>query len=75
MPVTLTDRAISFVKGLKTLAARVLDFFGWRPRGQFWGWIRSRREYQALMLRAGYREIEDGFIDATKHAHYWIAGH
>ena len=74
MPVTLTDRAISFVKGLKTFAAGVLDVFGWRPRGQFWGWIRSQREYQLLMRRAGYREIEDGFIDPANHAHYWIAG-
>ena len=73
-PGTLRDRAILLVHGLKALAAAVLDIAGLRPRGQLWGWVRTQREYQSLMRRAGYRDIEDGFIDPDQRTHYWIAG-
>lgn len=68
------ENAISPAQRLKALGAAVLDRIGLRPRGQFWGWIRTRAEYQSLMQRAGYRDIEEGFIDPDKRADYWIAG-
>ena len=73
-PVTLRDKAISFVRGLKASVAAALAISRLRPLGQFWGWSRTQNEYQALMRHAGYREIEDGFIDHEKQAHYWISG-
>jgi hypothetical protein len=60
---------------LKELAKDVLGKFGLYSRGQFWGWTRSRTEYQSLMRHAGYRDIEDGFINSEARQHYWIAGH
>lgn len=27
------------------------------------------------LRRAGYRDIEDGFIEPEKGSHYWISGH
>ncbi|MDQ6770956.1 MAG: class I SAM-dependent methyltransferase [Gemmatimonadota bacterium] len=70
-PETFSELA----RSLKELAKGVLSKFGLYSRGQFWGWARSRTEYQSLMRRAGYRDIRDGFIDSERRAHYWIAGH
>jgi hypothetical protein len=73
-PVSLAEKIMSLLRGLKAFVAAVLDMFGLRPRGQFWGWIRTQEEYRSLMRRAGYRDIEEGFIDPDKRTHYWIAG-
>ena len=73
-PVTLEEKAISLARELKTFAAAALDLFGLRPRGQFWGWSRTQKEYRSIMSCAGYQDIEDGFIDPDKRSHYWIAG-
>lgn len=73
-PTTLKERVISLVRELKTVAAAAMDACGVRSRGQFWGWSRTQKEYQSVMRRAGYCDIEDGFIDPDKRAHYWIAG-
>jgi len=43
-------------------------------RGQLWGWQRSKQEYKALMIEAGYSNIEDGFIDTANQHSYWIEG-
>jgi hypothetical protein len=72
--LTFKERAVSMAQSLKAAAAAGLDLAGLRPRGQFWGWLRTQREYQSLMQRAGYSDIEDGFIDPEQRAHYWIAG-
>ena len=34
----------------------------------------TRREYQSLMRRADYDDVQDGFIDPATCFHYWIAG-
>ena len=73
-PGTLKDRAVLLKQRLKAVAAAGLDIAGLRPRGQLWGWIRTQREYRALMQRAGYSNIEDGFVDPDQRTHYWIAG-
>ena len=74
IPPTLKEKAISLARELKTFALAALDIFGLRARGQFWGWSRTKMEYHTLMRRAGYIDIEDGFIDPRKRTHYWIAG-
>ncbi|MDQ6770734.1 MAG: class I SAM-dependent methyltransferase [Gemmatimonadota bacterium] len=74
-PETLSEIARFRLGHLKEFAKDVLGKFGLYSRGQFWGWTRSRAEYQSLMRRAGYRDIEDGFIDSEAREHYWIAGH
>lgn len=74
-PETPSDIARARLGDVKELAKDVLGKFGLRPRGQFWGWIRTQAEYQSLMQRAGYRDIQDGFIDSETREHYWIAGH
>lgn len=73
-PVTLVGKATSLVREMKAFAAAVGDICGVRPRGQFWGWTRTREDYQALIRRAGYGDIQDGFIDQDKNNHYWISG-
>jgi hypothetical protein len=73
-PVTVTDKVVALIRKLRGLVAGVLDIIGLRRRGQFWGWLRTQKEYQLLMLRSGYRDIEEGFIDSDKRIHFWIAG-
>lgn len=71
--VTLGDKALSLARGLKVFAEAALDRVGLRPR-QFWGWTRTQEEYQSLFHRAGYKGIEDGFIDPEHRSGYWISG-
>jgi SAM-dependent methyltransferase len=66
--------AAAGVRKAKAMAAEALDLCRLRPLGQFWGWSRTRAEYQGLMQQAGYKNIHDGFIDPQQGAHYWIAG-
>jgi hypothetical protein len=74
-PVTLRGKADALVSWVKRFAATVLDKVGLRPRReQFWGWIRTREEYQTLMQSAGYCGIEDGLIDPNQRTSYWISG-
>jgi SAM-dependent methyltransferase len=74
-PETLSEMARSRLRDLKELVKDALGDVGLRSRGQFWGWTRNRTEYRSLMRRAGYRDIQDGFIDSEGRAHYWISGH
>lgn len=50
----------------------LLDKLGIRSRGQFWGWMRSRQEYQALMRKAGFSATSDGFLNTPHQRTYWI---
>jgi SAM-dependent methyltransferase len=67
-------KGLSLLRGCKALAAGLLNALGLHARGQFWGWTRTQREYQSLMTQAGYRDIQDGFIDLPTLRRYWIAG-
>lgn len=74
VPPTLQEKIISIARALKTFVLGALDICGLRARGQFWGWSRTKTEYHTLMRRAGYIDIQDGFIDPRTRGHYWIAG-
>lgn len=41
-------------------------------RGQFWGYIRSREEYRAILIKSGLSFISDGFIKTELQSTYWI---
>jgi hypothetical protein len=38
----------------------------------FWGWKRSNSEYCKLMKEAGFRNIENGFIQTQNQKTYYI---
>jgi hypothetical protein len=59
---------------MKRGLAAVADTIQLRKRGQFWGWVRTRAEYRALMSRAGFEHIQDGFVDEVNRLHYWVSG-
>lgn len=58
----------------KDVIKSLLETLGLYERGQFWGWMRSRSEYQAVMVGAGYRSFGDGFIETPHQRTYWIKG-
>ena len=62
----------SFVNAIKILIRMVLHYLGVRPQ-QFWGWRRTRKEYQQLFSQAGFLSIEDGWMTACPEM-YWIVG-
>lgn len=74
IPATMVGKGVSFLRNVKAFAVAVLDHLGLYERGQFWGWLRTREEYRVLMQRAGYTNIEDGFIGSEKSSQYWISG-
>jgi hypothetical protein len=68
------SNAARFKNVLKDLAKRLLKIIGLYDRGQFWGWYRTRSEYQELMRAAAYSRIEDGFIRTPGQQTYFIKG-
>jgi len=52
----------------------LLERTGFYDRGQFWGWLRSRPEYQRLMHEAGYPRVTDGFIRSRNQSTYFVEG-
>lgn len=62
----------SFVNAIKILIRAVLHYLGVRPQ-QFWGWRRTRREYQQLFKQAGLTVECDGWLEKTAET-YWIVG-
>ena len=71
----LDDRILRrYLKTLKGLVKCGLEGLNLYNRGQFWGWMRSRCEYQDLLRRAGYEAISDGFIETPNQRTYWIKG-
>jgi SAM-dependent methyltransferase len=66
--------AKSFVRSGKEAAKWLLEQFGLYRRGQFWGWMRSRTEYQAIMCEAGMNPVVDGFFETPHWRGYWIKG-
>jgi hypothetical protein len=59
---------------LKDQAKTVLEAVGLYHRGQFWGWQRTQEEYRAVMHRAGYASVSDGFIETAGACTYYIEG-
>lgn len=60
------------VNASKILLRALLHFIGTRPQ-QFWGWRRTRKEYQQLLQGAGFTNIQDGWIGQGSET-YWISG-
>lgn len=73
-PVTSKDFIISFLKKGKDLLRKMQIIAGLKKKGQLWGWKRSRNEFWALMHKAGYIQINDGFLHASGGKAYWISG-
>ncbi len=42
-------------------------------RQQLWGWRRTREEYHQIFTAAGFRNIQDGWLDDGFNS-YWISG-
>jgi protein-L-isoaspartate O-methyltransferase len=63
----------SLSRVIKDVIKDILDVSGVRSRGQFWGWMRSRKEYQNLMNLSGFSAVDDGFIDLRSQT-YWVSG-
>ena len=61
-----------FVNICKNVIRMVLHYCGIR-RQQFWGWRRTREEYQELFHSSGYSRIQDGHLDDGFNT-YWIRG-
>lgn len=57
---------------MKNIIRCFLHYAGIR-RQQFWGWRRTRKEYQKLFKKAGFYNIEDGFFSDDAE-NYWICG-
>lgn len=62
----------ALVNGMKIVIRGFLHYMGIR-RQQFWGWRRTRGEYQNLFSEAGFSDISDGFLDDGFNS-YWIRG-
>ena len=52
----------------------ILVWFGLRSSeiGQFWGWMRTRGEYRAIMRAAGLVSITDNFVITPHQRTYFI---
>lgn len=64
--------AARFVNFCKNCIRGVLHYVGIRKQ-QFWGWRRTREEYRQLFASAGYKDIQEGFLDDGFET-YWIRG-
>jgi hypothetical protein len=74
MDERLKNKIVGFVR---SAAKRMLIFLGLRhaeKKGQLWGFMRSRSEYEATMRAAGFSNIVDGFMETKNQRTYWIRG-
>ncbi len=62
----------SIVNSFKIALRGVLHFLDVR-RQQFWGWRRTREEYNHLFTSAGFRNVRDGWLEDGFDS-YWISG-
>lgn len=72
------DQAAPLIKKIKVFGKELiectLEYFGFFHRGQLWGWKRTQLEYRNLMHKAGYIEVNDGFIETPNQRTYFIEG-
>jgi len=64
----------SIRRGLKDAVKYILDLIKVRPLGQFWGWMRTRSEYQFIMQQAGFSVVTDGFLETPHQRTFWVKG-
>jgi hypothetical protein len=60
------------LSGFKDVVKSILECLGLFDRGQFWGWLRTRDDYHSVLSRAGFKNIDDGFIDTELQKTYYI---
>ena len=60
------------LSGFKDVVKSILECLGLFDRGQFWGWMRTRDDYRSVLSRAGFKNIDDGFIDTELQKTYYI---
>jgi SAM-dependent methyltransferase len=72
VPVLFKDYWFYIVKLLKIYTLKILNFTKGIKKGQFWGWMRTKKEYKDLMLNSGLQIIEDGFLNEDNAKIYWI---
>lgn len=60
----------------KVLIKKILSIFKLYQLGQFWGWRRSREEFEAAMTAAGFVNLEQGIqnLGSGNLEVYWIEG-
>lgn len=63
-----------YTRNVKDAVKWLLDKIGLRTRGQFWGWMRSRQEYLAIMRQARLSAVTDGFVPTLQQRTYWVKG-
>ncbi|HQS67298.1 MAG TPA: hypothetical protein PLM93_08955 [Sulfuricurvum sp.] len=56
---------------LKYHLKQIASNLGLIPKGQFWGYLRTRKEYQNALIDAGFNSFQDGFLE---NGTYWIKG-
>lgn len=73
VPETPKEMIVALLRNIKGITSALQGVFKKTSKGQFWGWKRSRKEYLALMQKAGFKNLEDGFFDGKSF--YWVEGH
>lgn len=63
----------SLVNSMKNIIRIPLHYLGIR-RQQFWGWRRTRKEYERLFRQAGFADISTGELGPNNET-FWIRGH
>jgi len=62
-------------KPAKDLAVSIFDALGIKERGQFWGYLRNRHDFDRVMKAAGFPRISEGFLEKkTRWDVYWCEG-
>ncbi len=61
----------SFESDTKYAIKKLLSILRLKRMGQFWGYLRTTKEYRKAILNAGFTSYEDGFLD---NGQYWIKG-
>lgn len=59
---------------IKDFIKAFLEILGFRSRGQFWGWSRTKDDYLRILKKAGLGSIQHGFIEENNQKIFWISG-
>lgn len=69
------DPLVRAMKKMKDRACQTLEALHVSHRGQFWGYARTRQEYRAAFLQAGFANLVDETIDTgTQWLTYHLTG-
>lgn len=66
----------SLINIFKDCIKQILSYCLLYERGQFWGWLRTSKEFELIMQQAGYTSISTGYIKTVKKPSiaYYIQG-